>query len=134
MWPDGGQSILWCCRSTRSDAGVGLVALDELPYGIRLRAVGDEQVAAAAARGLEHVGLVGRARRHVREEHHQLEAVHVGPQRPWGVPADPRQPQEGARRLHLRADRTQHLLLACRTVAVVLGGSAAVLPDTGIAE
>ena len=44
------------------------------------------------------------------------------------------QPDEGARRLHLRPDRGQHLLLARGAVAVVLAGRAAVLPHTRVAE
>ena len=71
----------------------------------RFEPVGDEQVAAVAAGGLEHLGVARVAGRHVGEQHHQLEAVHVGLERARRVPAHPGQPEERARRLRLRADR-----------------------------
>ncbi len=70
----------------------------------------------------------------VREQRHQLGALHVGLEGARRPPAHERQPEERARRNHAVLDRRQHLLLALGALDVGLVRRARVLPDPREAE
>src|SRR5215218_8090526 len=119
----------------RATASMCLIALEQLPHGVSLGALGDEQVAAVyAAARLQDFGVVRVAGGEIREQRQKPRALHVGLERAGRPPADPGQPEEGPRRADPVAHGAQHLLLTCGAGTVVLAGRARVLAHARVAE